>query len=115
MLASLFERAMKRRAIKESDPYDWEKNDSQHSSSGTLSNSPHVRNEPMHGQITQLTVAASNASGMEYTKRKTECETAQITATEPPKAEKVCEDVVNFLKSLLTIDYKDFLFCLINH
>lgn len=82
---------MKRRAIKESDPYDWEKNDSQHSSSGTLSNNPHMR-EPLHGNITQLTVAASNASAMEYTKRKTECDTVPMTATEPPtnqKGEKV--------------------------
>ncbi|XP_044316624.1 tau-tubulin kinase homolog Asator isoform X7 [Drosophila rhopaloa] len=69
MLIGLFERCMKRRGVKESDPYDWEKVDS--STIGNLSTttgnpSVPVKNDYMHGNITQMTVAASNASGTEY-------------------------------------------------
>lgn len=65
MIISLFERCMKRRGVKESDPYDWEKVDAV-----TTSNQPNsqvqVKNEFIHGNVTQMTVAASNASGTEY-------------------------------------------------
>lgn len=86
MLASLFERCMKRRGVKESDAYDWEKsNDSSAGgvgaavvstavSGGGQSNLPtniqnhtKMKNEPtIQGNITQMTVAGSNGSGLEY-------------------------------------------------
>lgn len=86
MLASLFERCMKRRGVKESDAYDWEKsNDSSVGgvgaavvstavSGGGQSNLPtniqnhtKMKNEPtIQGNITQMTVAGSNGSGLEY-------------------------------------------------
>ncbi|XP_016971222.2 tau-tubulin kinase homolog Asator isoform X2 [Drosophila rhopaloa] len=86
MLIGLFERCMKRRGVKESDPYDWEKVDS--STIGNLSTttgnpSVPVKNDYMHGNITQMTVAASNASGTEYVRKRADIETAHITATEP--------------------------------
>ncbi|XP_017126133.1 tau-tubulin kinase homolog Asator isoform X4 [Drosophila elegans] len=86
MLIGLFERCMKRRGVKESDPYDWEKVDS--AAIGNISTttghpSVPVKNDYMHGNITQMTVAASNASGTEYVRKRADIETAHITATEP--------------------------------
>lgn len=72
MLIGLFERCMKRRGVKDSDPYDWEKVDSTvvvgNISSTTAGGNPLVplKNDYVHGNITQMTVAASNASGTEY-------------------------------------------------
>lgn len=73
MLASLFERCMKRRGVKDSDPFDWEKTESAAANSGQSNLSSNMQsaiqmknNEPVHGNITQMTVAVSNGSGMEY-------------------------------------------------
>ncbi|KAG4071470.1 hypothetical protein HA402_011624 [Bradysia odoriphaga] len=73
MLASLFERCMKRRGVKDSDPFDWEKTESVAANSGQSNLSSNMQsaiqmknNEPVHGNITQMTVAVSNGSGMEY-------------------------------------------------
>ncbi|XP_017051372.1 tau-tubulin kinase homolog Asator isoform X2 [Drosophila ficusphila] len=86
MLIGLFERCMKRRGVKESDPYDWEKVDSTAISNiNATTGNPllPVKNDYMHGNITQMTVAASNASGTEYVRKRADIETAHITATEP--------------------------------
>lgn len=75
MLIGLFERCMKRRGVKESDPYDWEKVDTTSSTMASTTitcsqsnqiNQAQVKNEYVHGNITQMTVVASNASGTEY-------------------------------------------------
>lgn len=73
MLASLFERCMKRRGVKDSDPFDWEKTESGAVNTGQTNSSSNMQsaiqaknNEPIHGNITQMTVAVSNGSGMEY-------------------------------------------------
>ncbi|BFG06751.1 tau-tubulin kinase homolog Asator [Drosophila madeirensis] len=85
MLIGLFERCMKRRGVKEADPYDWEKVDT--SSIGIINTSGNAlvpaKNDYIHGNITQMTVAASNASGTEYVRKRTDVDTAQIAATEP--------------------------------
>uniref|UniRef100_A0A1B0CE07 Uncharacterized protein n=1 Tax=Lutzomyia longipalpis TaxID=7200 RepID=A0A1B0CE07_LUTLO len=67
MLGGLFERSMKRRGIKETDPYDWEKTDSGTGATVINPNSIHnnLRNEHMLCNITQMTVAASNASNID--------------------------------------------------
>ncbi|KAH8256473.1 hypothetical protein KR032_009427, partial [Drosophila birchii] len=89
MLIGLFERCMKRRGVKESDPYDWEKVDSTaivgNISATTAGGNPLVplKTDYVHGNITQMTVAASNASGTEYVRKRGDIETAHITATEP--------------------------------
>lgn len=71
MLIGLFERCMKRRGVKECDPYDWEKVDTATATTITCSqsnqiNQAQVKNEYVHGNITQMTVVASNASGADY-------------------------------------------------
>lgn len=72
MLASLFECCMKRCGVKDSDPFDWEKiesaaNSEQSNSSSNMQSAIQMKNnEPVHGNITQMTVAVSNGSGMEY-------------------------------------------------
>ncbi|XP_015044541.2 tau-tubulin kinase homolog Asator isoform X4 [Drosophila pseudoobscura] len=85
MLIGLFERCMKRRGVKEADPYDWEKVDT--SAIGNINSSVNAlvpaKNDYIHGNITQMTVAASNASGTEYVRKRTDIDTAQIAATEP--------------------------------
>ncbi|XP_030379875.1 tau-tubulin kinase homolog Asator isoform X2 [Scaptodrosophila lebanonensis] len=85
MLIGLFERCMKRRGVKESDPYDWEKVDT--AGIGNINpatNAPTpAKNEYMHGNITQMTVAASNASGTEYIRKRNDIDTAQMASTEP--------------------------------
>ncbi|XP_022217249.2 tau-tubulin kinase homolog Asator isoform X2 [Drosophila obscura] len=84
MLIGLFERCMKRRGVKEVDAYDWEKVDT--SAIGNINSSGNqvpAKNDYIHGNITQMTVAASNASGTEYVRKRTDIDTAQIAATEP--------------------------------
>ncbi|TMW50191.1 hypothetical protein DOY81_004730 [Sarcophaga bullata] len=91
MLIGLFERCMKRRGVKESDPYDWEKVDGTNSAvvpttltcsqSNQINQGP-VKNEYVHGNITQMTVVASNASGTEYLRRRNDVETAPVVSTE---------------------------------
>lgn len=69
MLIALFERCMKRRGVKESDPYDWEKLETTaigNISSTTGNTLAAVKTDYIHGNLTQMTVAASNASGTEY-------------------------------------------------
>ncbi|KAH8315883.1 hypothetical protein KR074_003053, partial [Drosophila pseudoananassae] len=86
MLIGLFERCMKRRGVKESDPYDWEKLDPTaigNISSTAVNTLAAVKTDYIHGNLTQMTVAASNASGTEYVRKRTDIETAHITATEP--------------------------------
>nr|ABV82390.1 RE15683p [Drosophila melanogaster] len=85
MLIGLFERCMKRRGVKESDPYDWEKVDSTAIGNISATGNPSIpiKSDYMHGNITQMTVAASNASGTEYIRKRAEIETAHITATDP--------------------------------
>ncbi|KQS21498.1 uncharacterized protein Dere_GG16446, isoform C [Drosophila erecta] len=85
MLIGLFERCMKRRGVKESDPYDWEKVDSTAIGNISATSNPSIpiKNDYMHGNITQMTVAASNASGTDYARKRAEIETAHITATDP--------------------------------
>ncbi|XP_017853661.1 tau-tubulin kinase homolog Asator isoform X2 [Drosophila busckii] len=85
MLIGLFERCMKRRGVKESDPYDWEKVET--ATLGNLNSATNppapTKNEYMHGNITQMTVAASNASGTEYIRKRNDVDTAQLASTEP--------------------------------
>ncbi|GIY25459.1 tau-tubulin kinase homolog Asator [Caerostris darwini] len=46
MLSGLFERCMKRRGIKENDPYDWEKHYTDNSATTTVTTSPAVISKP---------------------------------------------------------------------
>lgn len=87
MLIGLFERCMKRRGVKECDPYDWEKVDTATSTIITSSqsnqiNQSQVKNEYVHCNITQMTVVASNASGADYLRRRNDVDTAPIVSTE---------------------------------
>lgn len=95
MLISLFERCMKRRGIKENDPFDWEKQD--HSvgttvNTGNLPSNLPLKPDPFgQNNVTQMTVAASNASGIEYIRKKggigvngaDTVDTLQMATTEP--------------------------------
>lgn len=104
MLGSLFERCMKRRGVKETDPYDWEKSDQPTINSGNqgnLSNQIQLKNDQVNtagGGITQMTVAGSNASGIEYIARRridTTGDTVQMATTEPAnqlRGEKISVD-----------------------
>ncbi|XP_055857732.1 tau-tubulin kinase homolog Asator isoform X2 [Episyrphus balteatus] len=88
MLISLFERCMKRRGVKDSDPYDWEKTDVVGTGGATSTSQVNnvlvqTKNEYVHGNVTQMTVAASNASGTEYIRRRNEVDTAHLASTEP--------------------------------
>ncbi|XP_037035357.1 tau-tubulin kinase homolog Asator isoform X3 [Bradysia coprophila] len=90
MLASLFERCMKRRGVKDSDPFDWEKTEAVAANSGQSNLSSNMQsaiqmknNEPVHGNITQMTVAVSNGSGMEYARRRVDADTVHMATTEP--------------------------------
>ncbi|XP_036335113.1 tau-tubulin kinase homolog Asator-like isoform X2 [Rhagoletis pomonella] len=85
MLIGLFERCMKRRGVKESDPYDWEKIETVNAttSQNTSTLQMQGKNEFIHGNITQMTVAASNASGTEYLRRRNDIDTALMVSTEP--------------------------------
>lgn len=91
MLGSLFERCMKRRGVKETDPYDWEKSDQpviNSGNQGNLASQIQLKNEQLNtagGGVTQ-TVAGSNASGIEYIARRridTAGDTVQMATTEP--------------------------------
>lgn len=46
LLSGLFERCMKRRGIKENDPYDWEKHFTDNSVTTTVTTSPAVISKP---------------------------------------------------------------------
>ncbi|XP_032597845.1 tau-tubulin kinase homolog Asator isoform X2 [Drosophila grimshawi] len=86
MLIGLFERCMKRRGVKEADPYDWEKVDT--ATAGNINASTNAtatpaKNDYLHGNVTQMTVAASNASGTEYVRKRNDIDTAQMASTEP--------------------------------
>ncbi|KAH8272443.1 hypothetical protein KR044_002968, partial [Drosophila immigrans] len=87
MLIGIFERCMKRRGVKEADPYDWEKVDAAIGNINSATNTPiapaTIKNEYIHGNITQMTVAASNASGKEYIRKRNEIDTAHLASTEP--------------------------------
>lgn len=92
MLGSLFERCMKRRGVKETDPYDWEKTEQPANNSsgnqGNLASQIQLKNEQVHtagGGLTQMTVAGSNASGIEYVARRRidTADTVQGATTEP--------------------------------
>ncbi|XP_065371715.1 tau-tubulin kinase homolog Asator [Calliphora vicina] len=91
MLIGLFERCMKRRGVKESDPYDWEKVDATGNTATATNitcsqsnqiNHAQVKNEYVHGNITQMTVVASNASGTEYLRKRNDVDTATVASAE---------------------------------
>ncbi|KAH8403618.1 hypothetical protein KR222_009721, partial [Zaprionus bogoriensis] len=101
MLIGLFERCMKRRGVKEADAYDWEKVDT--ATAGNLNTATNVatapaKNEYLHGNITQMTVAASNASGTEYIRKRNDIDTVQLASTEPlhikEKVDKNCNATI---------------------
>lgn len=48
MVAGLFERCMKRRSVRDSDPYDWEKNIIDNSLTTTTTTSPAIISKPLH-------------------------------------------------------------------
>ncbi|XP_019893433.1 tau-tubulin kinase homolog Asator [Musca domestica] len=92
MLTNIFERCMKRRGVKESDPYDWEKVDAVSGttvpttitcSQANQTNPAQIKNDYIPGNITQMTVAASNISGTEHLPRQNDVDTAPIATTEP--------------------------------
>lgn len=90
MLATLFERCMKRRGVKETDPYDWEKLEggvhsvsnisSQNNMPSNIQSHIQVKTDQIHGGACMnstgvigvigtgnaTTIGATNASGMEY-------------------------------------------------
>ncbi|KAL7044773.1 hypothetical protein ACKWTF_002043 [Chironomus riparius] len=104
MLASLFERCMKRRAIKETDPYDWEKTEqlsqinNQVNCSSILNSNAQAKNDVTNTNhaVPQVTVQASNISSVEQKQRnKLDSDMMNNVAatTEPVRAiEKVKSD-----------------------
>lgn len=87
MLATLFERCMKRRGVKETDPYDWEKLEggvhsvsnisSQNNMPSNIQSHIQVKTDQIHGGSNTgvigvmatgnaTTIGATNASGIEY-------------------------------------------------
>lgn len=74
MLASLFERCMKRRGIKESDPYDWEKNEQ------LKSNSNQNGTQGNQGNLTQIT---SNASRTDFINKQNTAEQNVMPVKQP--------------------------------
>lgn len=101
MLASLFERCMKRRAIKESDPYDWEKTEqlsqinSQVNCSSILNSNAQAKNDVTNTNhaAPQVTVQASNVSSVEQKQRKIDSDMNAAATTEPVRhIEKVRAD-----------------------
>lgn len=88
MLATLFERCMKRRGVKETDPYDWEKLEggvhsvsnisSQNNMPSNIQSHIQVKTDQIHGGVNSTgvigvmatgnatTIGATNASGIEY-------------------------------------------------
>lgn len=94
MLSSLFERCMKRRGVKETDPYDWEKLESgihlvnqsiasQNNMPSNIQSHIQVKTDQIHGGAcvnstgvigviatgNATTIGATNASGIEYVSR----------------------------------------------
>lgn len=103
MLASLFERCMKRRAIKETDPYDWEKTEqlsqlnNQVNCSSILNSNAQAKNDVTNTNhaLPQVTVQASNMSSAEQKQRKMDSDMMNnIAATTEPvqRAEKIKSD-----------------------
>ncbi|CRK99849.1 CLUMA_CG013152, isoform A [Clunio marinus] len=92
MLASLFERCMKRRAIKETDPYDWEKTEqlsqinNQVNCSSILNSNAQAKNDVTNTNhaVPQVTVQASNISSNEQKQRKIDSDMNNIAATTEP-------------------------------
>lgn len=92
MLASLFERCMKRRAIKETDPYDWEKTEqlsqinSQVNCSSILNSNAQAKNDVTNTNhaVPQVTVQASNVSSVEQKQRKIDSDMNNVAATTEP-------------------------------
>lgn len=92
MLASLFERCMKRRAIKETDPYDWEKTEqlsqinNQVNCSSLLNSNAQAKNDQTNTNhaLPQVTVQASNISSVEQKQRKIDSDMNNVAATTEP-------------------------------
>lgn len=92
MLASLFERCMKRRAIKETDPYDWEKTEqlsqinNQVNCSSILNSNAQAKNDVTNTNhaVPQVTVQASNISSAEQKQRKIDSDMNNVAATTEP-------------------------------
>lgn len=92
MLASLFERCMKRRAIKETDPYDWEKTEqlsqinNQVNCSSILNSNAQAKNDQTNTNhaLPQVTVQASNISSVEQKQRKIDSDMNNVAATTEP-------------------------------
>lgn len=70
MLAGVFERCMKRRGVKETDPYDWEK-----IASESNATSPHLASNPPLASVTK-------PSGYEATLNSRFCENKKQWETE---------------------------------
>lgn len=93
MLASIFERCMKRRAIKEIDPYDWEKTEqlsqinNQVNCSSILNSNAGAKNDVSNTNnhaLPQVTVQASNISSVDQKNRKIDSEMNNLAATTEP-------------------------------
>lgn len=61
MLAGVFERCMKRRGVKETDPYDWEKIASESSAT-----SPHLTSNPPLASVTKPSGYAIRCNDYDY-------------------------------------------------
>ncbi|XP_049315515.1 tau-tubulin kinase homolog Asator isoform X2 [Bactrocera dorsalis] len=107
MLIGLFERCMKRRGVKDSDPYDWEKIDTVNATTSQTTNAVQIlgKNEYAHGNTTQMTVAASNISGTEYPRHRNDMDTALLASTDPingkEKVDKNCNAPLPQIDGLL--------------
>uniref|UniRef100_A0A0K8WLC6 Tau-tubulin kinase 1 n=2 Tax=Bactrocera latifrons TaxID=174628 RepID=A0A0K8WLC6_BACLA len=107
MLIGLFERCMKRRGVKDSDPYDWEKIDTVNATTSQPTNTVQIlgKNEYAHGNTAQMTVAASNVSGTEYPRHRNDMDTALFASTDPingkEKVDKNCNAPLPQIDGLL--------------
>nr|XP_036217934.1 tau-tubulin kinase homolog Asator-like isoform X2 [Bactrocera oleae] len=107
MLIGLFERCMKRRGVKDSDPYDWEKIDTVNATTSQTTNTVQIlgKNDYAHGNTTQMTVAASNVSGTEYPRHRNDVDTALLASTDPingkEKVDKNCNAPLPQIDGLL--------------
>jgi tau tubulin kinase len=116
MLSSLFERCMKRRAIKESDPYDWEKTEqlsqinSQVNCSSILNSNAQAKNDVTNTNhaVPQVTVQASNISSVEQKQRKIDSDMNNVAATTEPvrHADKVRADKNQNMNQVGQVVYK---------
>lgn len=117
MLASLFERCMKRRAIKETDPYDWEKTEqlsqinNQVNCSSILNSNAQAKNDVTNTNqhaLPQVTVQASNISSVEQKQRKIDSDMNNVAATTEPvrHIEKVKADKNQNTNQLGQVGYK---------